>query len=72
MMTRWYRALRSKEWRRAMYKALRKCGLSREWAQRVRDWSEPHIYQFADTRLEGGRETLRAEFEKEFMKEVGL
>lgn len=55
-----------------MYRALRKCGLSREWAQQVRDWSEPHIYQFADTRLEGGREALRAEFEKEFMKEVGL
>jgi len=69
----WHKERRSKEWRRAMYRALTRAGLPFELAMKVRDWSEGHIRLF----LEGNAHMLNkapdavwADFEEELIRAV--
>lgn len=69
----WHKERRSKEYRRAIYRALTRAGLKWELAVRIRDWSEPHIKAFLSSNphlLNKPPEQVWADFQAELVKLV--
>ncbi|MBO8173512.1 MAG: hypothetical protein H0Z33_16715 [Bacillaceae bacterium] len=73
MRKHWYKEQRSKEYRRALYRALSHAGLPWELAARMRDWSEPHVKTFLSSNahlLNKPPDEVWADFHQELVKEV--